>query len=159
MGTTLVGAKTTIRAELSVKKKVKVPVGSRQRLRARKTKLMVSPVSNRILVMPRVGLAVELIIGQGFTRGWAYSVRNVNSEKVKVRERMAGPSCRQDDTLPGRRHAARSGPLSASPTPSVSPKCVGLSRASVLRSMPKTVCQVRSPTPLMAKITMPSKDS
>src|SRR5215475_1721058 len=75
MNNTVSGAKTAIRVLLSVKKKVKVPIGSDQRRSARKTKLMVNPVSNRISVIPRVAVSGESKIGHGFTRGCAYSVK------------------------------------------------------------------------------------
>ncbi len=76
--------------------KAKVPKGSRQRRRASNTKLIVKAVINRISVIPRVGELFASMIGQGVINGEAYSVKKVSSEKVKVSERMAGPSCRQD---------------------------------------------------------------
>src|SRR5258708_30877922 len=97
--------------------KAKVPKGSRQRRRASNTKLIVKAVINRISAIPRVGELFASMIGQGVINGEAYSVKKVSSEKVKVSERMAGPSCSQDGVPPDLRHAARNGPLSARPIP------------------------------------------
>lgn len=92
--------------------KVKVPKGSRQRRRASNTKLIDTAVISRISVIPLVGpLPTESIIGQGVINGEAYSVKKVSSENVKVSERMAGPSCRQDGVVPDLRHAARNDPI------------------------------------------------
>src|SRR5258708_11369101 len=106
-----------------------------------------------------VGELYATMIVQGLINGEAYAVKKVSSEKVKVSERMAGPSCSQDGFPPDLRHAARNGPLSARPIPSASPRCVGLRSASVLRSIPKMRCQVRSPIPLTPKIARPSTES
>src|SRR5207244_11498630 len=90
------GLKTTISAPFSPNMKAKVPKGSRQRRRASNTKLIVKTVISRISVIPLIGELFASIIGQGVINGEAYSVKKVNSEQVKVSERMAGPSCRQD---------------------------------------------------------------
>src|SRR5215467_12882452 len=90
------GEKTTIKAPLRPNMKVKVPKGSCQRRKASNTKLIDKAVINRISAIPRVGELCVLIIGQGVTNGEAYTVKKVSSEKVKVSERIAGPSCRQD---------------------------------------------------------------
>ena len=128
------GEKTTISAPFNPNMKAKVPKGNRQRRRASNTQPIVKAVISRISVIPRFGELLVSIIGQGVINGEAYAVKKVNSEKVKVSERMAGPSCRQDVVPPDLRHAARNGPLSARPIPSARPRWVGLRSASVLRS-------------------------
>ena len=76
--------------------KVKVPKGRRQRRRASKTKLIDRAVISRISVIPRVGELLVSIIGHGVINAEAYAVKKVSNENVKVSEKMAGPSCRQD---------------------------------------------------------------
>src|SRR5690242_19473286 len=93
----------------------------------------------------------------GTTSGLAYWVTKVMRVSDKASERSIGSQSIQVRGDLGRFHAAMNGPLTIRPNATIIPKWGGLNPAETETSIPKMMCQVRSPIPDMPKIRIPSR--